>query len=135
MAMLKTVARMRLRIALLAVCAAVFSMAPAMAQYGGGGGGQGGAAAQQAQLDKMTGTLSLTPAQVTRIKKIQADGQTQMMALRNDSTIPQDQKRPKMMAMRDAQNKQIRTLLTPAQQPKFDKMLADQRAAMQQRGQ
>jgi protein CpxP len=49
------------------------------------------------------------------------------MALRNDSTIPQEDKRGKMMAMRQETEGKIRAVLTDEQKPKYEAMLAEQR--------
>jgi len=64
------------------------------------------------------------------VKAIDDAQRAQMMALRNDTTIPQEDKRGKMMAMRQDTETKIRAVLTDEQKPKYDAMLAQQRQRM-----
>ena len=122
-----------LRVAFLAVCTSALAVPmlaqdtppspPPQGQGGGyGGPGRGGPEQQQRQLDMMTKQLSLTPDQVTQVKTIQADGRAKMMAMRDDSSIPQDDKRAKMMSMRQEEQGKIRGVLTDDQKTKYDAM-------------
>ena len=113
------------------------SMAPQSQGEGGGPGGpggpRGGGHMEERRLEMMTKQLNLTPDQVTQVKAIEADNRTQMRALHEDtSTAPAD-KRPKMMAMREASTAKVRSILTPDQQTKFDAMEARMRERMQNR--
>ena len=56
------------------------------------------------------------------------------MAMRDDTSIPQDQKREKMMAMRQATQAKIRAVLNEDQKVKFDAMEARMRERMANRG-
>ena len=85
------------------------------------------------QIEHMTKELSLTPEQVTQVRAIQNDAMTQMMALRQDTATPREQKRDKMMQIRSDSQAKIRTVLTDAQKPKYDTMLAREKERMEQR--
>ncbi len=87
----------------------------------------GGPEQQQRQLDMMTKQLNLTPDQVTQIKAIQDDGRKQAMAMRDDTTTSGDDRRAKMMTMRQAEQTKIKSVLTDDQKPKYDAMIAQQR--------
>lgn len=123
------------RVALLALCATALSAVPLMAQdtstppppqQGGDGrpmmGRPGPAQMQERQLERMTTELNLTPDQVTQIKGIQADTHKQMLALRDDTSTPQEDKRDKMMAIRKVSQEKVRSVLTDDQKTKFDAM-------------
>jgi hypothetical protein len=60
--------------------------------------------------------LALKPDQKTKIQAILAKSQSQIAAL------PQEERRTKGAAIRETSNKEIRALLTPDQQKKFDAM-------------
>ena len=133
---MKTMTKYGLRIATLALCTAVAGAVPMMAQDtapaqdapmrgpgGPGGRGMGG----ERQMEMMTRQLNLTPDQVTSIKAIEADSRTQSMALREDTSTPQDQKRDKMMAIRTASEAKVKALLTDDQKTKYDAMMAKMR--------
>jgi protein CpxP len=79
------------------------------------------------QVEFLTKKLNLTPDQVTQVKAIDDSTRQQMMALRNDTSTTSDEKRPKMMAIRQASDAKIRALLTPDQQTKYDAMQAEMR--------
>ena len=118
-----------LRAALLDVCTSALA-APMLAQdapppppQGQGGPGRGGPEQQQRQLDMMTKQLNLTPDQVTQIKAIQADGRSKNMAMRDDTSLSQEDRRAKMMSMRQDEQSKIRGVLTDDQKTKYDAML------------
>jgi Spy/CpxP family protein refolding chaperone len=88
---------------------------------------------QERQLEMMTTQLNLTPDQVSKIKAIHSDTDKQMMALRDDTSTAQADRREKMMAIRkDAQTK-IRAVLTDEQQTKYDAMMAKMRERREER--
>ena len=134
---MKTMTKYGLRIATLALCTAVAGAVPMMAQdtapaqdapmRGPGGPGGGRGMGGERQMEMMTKQLSLTPEQVTSIKAIEADSQKQSMALREDTSTPQDQKRDKMMAIRTASQSKVKALLTDEQKTKYDTMMARMR--------
>ncbi|WP_198152102.1 hypothetical protein [Granulicella tundricola] len=96
---------------------------PTEARQGGRGGQMGG----PRQVEMLTKQLSLTDDQVTKLKAIDADGMQQMQALRADTATPQEEKRPKMMAIRQAQETKIKAMLTDEQKTKYDAMIARMR--------
>jgi protein CpxP len=126
-----------LALSTLTVCAAPMlaqDQAPPPQQDGGGPRGGGRGMGGERQLEMMTKELNLTPDQVTSIKAINDDSRKQMMALRDDTTTPDDQKRDKMMAIRTASQAKIRALLTDDQKPKYDAMQARMRDRMRNGG-
>ena len=100
------------RVGLVALCAAVLSATPMVAQdnsgtppppggpgYRGGPGGPGPRGMMGPRLGMLTKQLDLTPDQVTQIKAIYADAGTQMKALHEDTSLAQADKRQKMFAI------------------------------------
>ncbi len=76
----------------------------------------------QKETEMLTKHLNLTSDQQPKVLDILKSQQSQMESLRSDtSTAPQD-RRAKMMEIHKASNDQIRALLTPDQQKKFDAM-------------
>jgi protein CpxP len=118
-----------MRAAILAVCAAALTAAPAMAQ-GGGGGGQGGGRAMMTpdqQVERLNAALTLTADQQTAIKAILEQSMKDNMALRDDTSLSQDDRMAKMRVIRDAQTAKIKALLNDDQKAKYDAMMAAQR--------
>jgi periplasmic protein CpxP/Spy len=117
-----------LRVAVLAIGATALSAVPAMAQdpsaqppqdqTGPRHGGQGGMRGNQVEF--LTKKLNLTPDQVTQVKAIDDGTRQQMMALRSDTSLTPDEKKPKMTAIHQASQDKIRALLTDDQKTKFD---------------
>jgi protein CpxP len=87
------------------------------------------------QVEFLTKKLDLTPDQVTQVKAIDGDTWKQMMALRSDTSLTPDEKKPKMTAIHQASQDKIRALLTPDQQTKFDALQTEMRGRMRDRGQ
>ena len=124
------------RIALVALCSLLtagttgvalaqpFAMMAA-AQGGGGGGRRPGVT-----LDALTTRLKLTPEQQEKIKPILADRDTQMTALRGDQSASQDDRRAKMMKLRNDTNDKINAVLTDDQKAEFKKMNDEMAARM-----
>ncbi|HEX3967454.1 MAG TPA: Spy/CpxP family protein refolding chaperone [Edaphobacter sp.] len=134
-----------LRIAVLAIGTTAMSALPAMAQdpsapppppppgqagprHGGPGGMRGN------QVEFLTKKLNLTPDQVTQVKAIDEDSWKQMKALREDTSVAQQDRRAKMMDIHKASQDKIRGLLTPDQQAKFDTLQTEMRGRMRGRG-
>jgi protein CpxP len=133
--------------ALVALCTIALSTAPLMAQDNAApasqqqdqagppnGGGRGGPRGEEHQVERLTKKLNLTPDQVTQVKAIDDDTRTQSMAVRNDSSIAQPDKRTKMMDIRKASQDKIRALLTDDQKTKYDAMLAEMQQRRQSHG-
>ncbi len=79
------------------------------------------------ELKRMTKELNLSSDQVSQIKAINEDTRKQMMALRDDSTLSQDDRRSKMMDIRKASRDKIRGVLNDDQKTKYDAMLEEMR--------
>jgi periplasmic protein CpxP/Spy len=134
---MKMIRRFGMRALALAFLGAMLCPLPARAQDnsttppppppGGGRGMRGN------QVDMLTKRLDLTPDQVTQVKAIDADARTQSQAVFADSSLSQDDKRSKMMSIRQASNAKIRAILTPDQQTKFDALQAEMKERMQNR--
>jgi hypothetical protein len=94
-----------------------------MLAQGGGGGGRGMTPDQQ--LAALTTQLTLTADQQAKIKPILEASAKQMADLRASGGDPSTM-RPKMMQIRTDQQTKIKAVLTDAQKPKYDAMLAAQ---------
>ena len=101
-----------------ALCSAALCTVPMMAQGGGGGGMRMTPEARVAAIDK---AVTLTDDQKTKITALYTADMKKMMALR-DAQDPD--MRTKMMAMRTDENTQIKALLTDDQKPKYDAYVA-----------
>jgi len=127
------------QIALAALLGSTLSVIPAKAQgtapqpapqaQPGGRAGQ----MQARHLEMLTKRLDLTAEQQEQVKSIQQDTSQQMMALRNDNTLSQDQRRSRMMDIRKSSQDRIRAVLTEEQKPKFDAMQSKMRGRMRNR--
>jgi protein CpxP len=104
------------RMGALAMCSAALCTVPILAQ--GGGGMRMMPEARVAAIDK---AVTLTDDQKTKIAAMYTADMKKMMALR-DAQDPD--MRTKMMAMRTDENTQIKALLTDDQKPKFDAYVA-----------
>jgi Spy/CpxP family protein refolding chaperone len=134
---IKQVGMQGMRVVVLALCALTVSAHPVLAQDSGPGMG-GGNRPDQAQmaarrLETMTKELNLTTDQVAQVKAINDAALTEMVTLRNDSTMSREDKRGKMMTMRKNVEDKIRDVLTEEQKPKYDAMLAERRQRMGRR--
>ncbi len=110
------------------------SAAPPATQDGGPPphGPHGDPAERQAHmLQMMTKRLDLTPDQVTQVKAIQADNQTQMQAIHSDTSLQPADRRAKMMDLHKAENDKMRAVLNDDQKAKFDAMEAKRHERMQ----
>jgi protein CpxP len=87
------------------------------------------------QLEMLTQKLNLTADQQTKVKAIDEDTGKQMMAVRNDTSLSQDDKRAKMMDIRKGSQDKIRGVLTDEQKTKYDAMLAEMKERMKERQQ
>ena len=74
------------------------------------------------QTQRLTKKLNLTSDQQTKVQDILTSAQSQMQSLHSDTSISQDDRRSKMMEIRKTSSGQIRALLDPTQQQKFDEM-------------
>jgi len=138
----------RVRSAGILLCGAVLAIAPAMALQcappaapqgdaqgppPGGRGGRGGMNPER-RLEMMQKELSLTADQTTAIKAVFEDERTKMEAARSaDASLSPEDRRAKMMAMRQEENTKIEAVLTPDQKTKYEAMMAKQRERMENR--
>jgi periplasmic protein CpxP/Spy len=99
-----------------AVCGAALCTVPMMAQGGGGGGMR---MTSDQRVERLDTAVTLTADQKTKVKAIYDADQKKMEDMR---TAQDPDMMTKMQAMRADENKQIRALLTPEQQTKFDAM-------------
>jgi protein CpxP len=86
------------------------------------GGGRRGGRGMMMNADRLSQELNLTPEQKTKVEGIFQEQRTQMMALRQDSSVSQDDRREKMEKIRETTHNKIRDVLTSEQKEKFDKM-------------
>lgn len=107
--------------ALLAASTAVFAQMP-QGQDQGGGPRQPMTADQR--LQRMSQQLNLSGAQQQQIKPILENESKQMQALRDDTSLSQDDRRSKMMAIRQESSSQIKPILNADQQKQYDEMMS-----------
>lgn len=69
--------------------------------------------------------LTLTADQQTKVQEIFKSEQSQMESMHSDSSMPRDQRHAKMMEIHKASDDQVRALLDPTQQKKWDEMQAN----------
>ncbi len=74
------------------------------------------------RTEMLTKQLKLTSDQQAKVLDLFKSEQSQMEGLRSDSSLSQDDRRSKMMEIRKTTNDQVRGLLDPDQQKKFDAM-------------
>jgi Spy/CpxP family protein refolding chaperone len=87
--------------------------------------GRGRRAAAQRQRQHMTmlaEKLGLTDAQKTQFQQIGRDMRKQGMAIRQDGSLTDDQKKEKMQELRQQSHKQMFSVLTPEQKEKLKQM-------------
>ncbi len=102
---------------------AVFAQAPP--QQGGGQWGQGQRQPMTAdqRLQGMTKQLNLSDAQQQQIKPILENESKQMQAVREDSSVAPEDRRSKMMQIRQDTSSQIKPILNADQQKQFEEMM------------
>jgi periplasmic protein CpxP/Spy len=93
--------------------------APTGAPHEGGGRGRFDPAKRSEMLAK---ELSLNADQQSKVQDILKSEQSQLEKLHSDSSMSQEDRRPKMMEIHKASNDQIRALLDADQQKKWDAM-------------
>jgi Spy/CpxP family protein refolding chaperone len=74
------------------------------------------------RTEMLTKQLKLTSDQQPKVLDIFKSEQSQMQSLWSDNSTAQDDRRSKMMEIHKTSNDQVRALLTPDQQKKFDTM-------------
>lgn len=76
------------------------------------------------RADMLTKHLQLNSDQQAKVLDILKTSQSQMENLRNDTSTPREEKHSKMMEIRKSTDEQIRGILNPNQQKKWDQMQA-----------
>jgi protein CpxP len=132
-----------MRMAALLLCS-VSLVLPALAQTGstdqqgpppgGQGGGRRGGGGPEQRLERMAKELNLTPDQQAKVKTILEDGRGKMMALRQDTSVSQEDKRTKMGELMKAESLNIKVVLDDTQKAKFDEMEKHERERMRDGG-
>ena len=84
------------------------------------------------QMERMTTELKLTDAQTPKVKAVLEEGMKKRAELRD---VPQDERREKMTALREAQDKKLKEILTPEQNEKWLKLRDEMRKKGPQAGQ
>src|SRR5262249_52118822 len=104
---------------------------PSLAQYGGGGQvghpeGRHGRMGHEHSVDDRgkhpTKELKLTEDQQSKAKTILEDQQKQLSALRQDSSLSQEDRHAKFEETKKSTSQQIRALLNDDQQKKYDEL-------------
>ena len=101
----------------------------------GNGGWHHGPPDPAQRTQELTKRLKLTSDQQTKVMDILQSEKSQMESLRQDTSTPQQDRRAKMMDIHKTGDTQIRALLDPTQQKKWDEMQARREQMMQNRHQ
>lgn len=129
----------------LLLAALVYTVTPALAQDNGGNEQQTPPAGAREhrpghmdparRTEMLTRQLKLTQDQQSKVLDILKSAQSQAESLRSDSSIAPQDRHAKMMEIHKTSNDQIRELLNPDQQKKWDAMQARRQEWMEHRGQ
>ncbi len=76
------------------------------------------------RLQRLTQALSLTDDQQQKIRPILESETQQLDALHQSTTLTGPDRRDKMLAIRDTTTSQIKPILNPDQQTKYEQMMA-----------
>jgi Spy/CpxP family protein refolding chaperone len=82
----------------------------------------GATGSPDAHLQMLSEKLNLTEDQKAKLKPILQDQAQQLRELRDDSSLSPDQKSAKKKVIHETAHDQINSVLTPAQQEKFNQM-------------
>ena len=94
----------------------------------------GGKHDSQKHLQKLTKELNLSADQQAKVKSILDDQQQQFSTIRQDSSLSKADKKAKMAQVHDSAASQVRAILNPDQQTKFDAMMAKHKDKMSKKG-
>jgi protein CpxP len=95
---------------------------------------RGGKHDSQKHLQKLTKELNLSADQQAKVKSILDDQQQQFSTIRQDSSLSKADKKAKMAQVHDSAASQVRAILNPDQQTKFDAMMAKHKDKMSKKG-
>ena len=79
---------------------------------------------------EMAKALGLTDEQKKQMEQLHQDQKARLDALRNDTSLTQDQKREQMRAIRQEAHTRMNSILTPEQQEKMRKFHAEHKGRM-----
>jgi len=79
------------------------------------------------RLQKLKNELALTPQQIAQIRPIVQSTRQQIMALRQNTALPQQQKRQQIRQIQASTFQQIRPLLTPEQLQRWKQIREERR--------
>jgi periplasmic protein CpxP/Spy len=96
-----------------------------------GGKGQHGRFDPSKRAEMMAKHLNLNADQQAKVTEILKSEQSQMESVHSDSALSQQDRRAKMMDIHKTSNDQIRTLLNPDQQKRWDEMQSRHEQMMQ----
>ena len=82
------------------------------------------------RVRELTKQLKLTPDQQTKVQDMYESARSQMECLHHDSSISQEERHNKMMEIHQHVDAQVRALLDPGQQKKWDEMQAKREQMM-----
>jgi protein CpxP len=86
------------------------------------------------RTQRLTKRLQLSSDQQSKVQEILTSEQSQMQNLRSDSSLSQPDRHAKMMEIHKTSNDQIRALLNPTQQQKWDAMQQKREERMRKHG-
>ena len=86
------------------------------------------------RTQRLTRRLQLSSDQQSKVQEILTLEQSQMQNLRSDSSLSQPDRHAKMMEIHKTSNDQIRALLNPTQQQKWDAMQQKREERMRKHG-
>jgi|SRR5579872_7462083 Spy/CpxP family protein refolding chaperone len=129
----------------LLLVALLYAVTPAVTQDNGGNEQQSSPAGAHPpgrghmdparRTEMLTRQLKLTPDQQSKVLDILKSAQSQAESLRSDSSAAPQDRHAKMMEVHKTADDQIRALLNPDQQNKWDTMQTRRQGRMQRRGQ
>ena len=95
-------------------------------------GGMHGPMSPDRELEGLTKKLNLSTDQQAQIKPILQDRQDQMKQIHVDASLARPDKMAKMKSLDESSNQKLEAVLTADQKPKYEKMIADRKAKMQE---
>lgn len=101
---------------------ALYAQQEGMGQGQGPGGGHRMQMSPDQRLQHLTRQLNLTDDQQQKIKPVLEQEQQQMQTLHQDTSMSQQDRWSKMQQIRQTTNDQIKAVLNPDQQKKFEEM-------------
>lgn len=109
----------------------IFALTGAQAQDQSGGGGKGGGDRMQRRFDEMKTNLGLSEDQATKIQAIMKEAAPAMQALRDDTSLSQEDRRAKFQELRKQTDEKIGAVLTPEQKTKWEAAREERRKQRQ----